>query len=78
MIQIITLVPINNFPALLGDASQRNGAVIAMMIVAITRMNRVVRQRCVQNGNSDVWMDIVSLEVGDAMGSVTVKMVLMK
>lgn len=78
MIQIIKLVPINTFPAPLGDASQTTGAVMATMIAAITQMNRVVLQSGAQNGNSDVWMEIASLEAGAAMGSVTVKMVLMK
>ena len=78
MIQIITLVPINTFPALLGDASQTTGAVMAMMTVAIIQMNRVALQWRVQNVNSDVWMEIASLEAGAAMGSVTVKTILMK
>jgi len=41
---IITLVPISTFPALLGDASRTTGAVMAMMTVAITQMNRVALQ----------------------------------
>jgi len=48
------------------------------MIVAITRMNRVVHQSSVHSVNSDVWMEIASLEAGAVMGSVTVKMTLMK
>ena len=76
--QIITLVPVNTFPAPLGDASQATGAVMAMMIVVITLTNGVVLQRCVQNVNSDVWMEVVLLVAGAVMGSVTVEIVQMK
>ena len=51
---------------------------MAMMIVAITPTNGVVLQSCVQNVNSDVWMEVVSPVAGAAMGSVTVEIVLMK
>ena len=78
MIQIIALVLFNTSPAPLGDASQMPGAVMVTMIVAITQMNRVVHQCSVHSVNSDVWMEIASLEAGAVMGSVTVKMTLMK
>ena len=58
--------------------SQATGAVMVMMIVEITQMNRVVLRSGVQNVNSDVWMEIVSLEAGTVMGSVTAKMALTK
>lgn len=78
MIQIIALVLFNTFHAPLGDASQKTGAVMVIMIVAITQMNRAVLQSSVHSVNSDVWMVIASLEAGAVMGSVTVKMTLMK
>ena len=76
--QIITVVPVNTFLAPLGDASQATGAVMVMMIVAITPTNRVVLQSRVQNANSDVLMEIASLVAGAATGSVTAEIVPMK
>ena len=51
---------------------------MAMMIVVITPTNRVALQSRVQNVNSDVLMEVVSLEAGAAMGSVTAEIVQMK
>ena len=54
------------------------GVVMVMMTVVITQMSRVVLHSSALNVNSDVWMEVVSLEAGAVMGYLTAKMALMR